>query len=116
MREERAAIDFPSVFYVDTEGGADLAHYTDKLSKSGGVYLGPEDGACDFATVLGQIKALASEAHSHKTLVIDSISKLFNSAVSLEAERLATRTLLAPTRSQPLPTCASWSLGWPSST
>jgi hypothetical protein len=83
-----ASLDFPGVYYIDTEGGADLAHYTDKLAKSGGLYLGPEDGSCDFGVVLGQIKALASEAHDRKTLVIDSISKLFNSAIALEAERL----------------------------
>jgi hypothetical protein len=34
------SLDFPNVYYVDTEGGADLAHYTDKLEKSGGVYFG----------------------------------------------------------------------------
>jgi hypothetical protein len=83
-----ASLDFPGVYYIDTEGGADLAHYTDKLAKAGGLYLGPEDGSCDFGVVLGQIKALASETHDRKTLVIDSISKLFNSAIALEAERL----------------------------
>lgn len=83
-----ASLDFPRVYYIDTEGGADLGHYTDKLAKSGGVYLGPEDGACEFATVLSQIKALATEKHEFRTLVIDSISKLFNAAVSMEAERL----------------------------
>lgn len=83
-----ASLDFPGVYYIDTEGGADLGHYTDKLAKSGGVYLGPEDGACEFGTVLGQIKALATENHGFRTLVIDSVSKLFNAAVSMEAERL----------------------------
>jgi hypothetical protein len=82
------AIDFPGVYYVDTEGGANLSHYTDKLAKSSGVYLGPEDGACEFKTVLEQIKALATEKHPYRTLVIDSISKLFNTAVALEADRL----------------------------
>lgn len=83
-----ASLDFPGVYYIDTEGGADLSHYTDKLSQAGGLYLGPEDGACEFATVLSQIKALASEKHDHRTLVIDSISKLFNASVAMEAERL----------------------------
>src|SRR5664280_1663930 len=44
------SLDFPSVYYIDTEGGADLAHYTAKLIKSGGVYMGPEDGSLDFPT------------------------------------------------------------------
>jgi len=82
------ALDFPSVAYMDTEGGADLQHYTDKLERAGGQYLGPSDGTLDPAFVLGQVKALASEQHGFKTLVIDSISKLFNVIVSQEAERL----------------------------
>ena len=82
------ALDFPSVYYIDTEGGADLGHYTDKLTASGGVYMGPEHGALDFPTVLEQVQALATEKHEYRTLVIDSISKLFNVAISDEARRL----------------------------
>jgi hypothetical protein len=82
------ALDFPNVYYIDTEGGADLSHYTDKLAKAGGVYMGPSDGANDFAVVLEQIKALATEKHSYRTVVIDSISKLFNTAIAMEAQRL----------------------------
>lgn len=81
-------LDFPGVYYIDTEGGADLQHYTDKLKRAGGVYMGPEDGSLDFATVVEQVQALATERHEYRTLVIDSISKLFNTAVSLEADRL----------------------------
>lgn len=83
-----ASLDFPGVYYIDTEGGADLQHYTDKLKASGGMYLGPEQGSLDFDTVIGQIQALATEEHGFKTLVIDSISKLYNVAISDEAERL----------------------------
>lgn len=82
------ALDFPSCYYIDTEGGANLKHYTDKLAKAGGVYMGPEQGSQDFDTVIEQIKALATEQHGFKTLVIDSISKLHNLEVNIEAERL----------------------------
>jgi hypothetical protein len=82
------SLDFPSVYYIDTEGGANLEHYTDKLKKSGGVYFGPEQGSQDFETVLEQIKALATEEHGFKTVVIDSISKLMNIEITKEAERL----------------------------
>lgn len=82
------SLDFPNCYYIDTEGGADLGHYTDKLEKSGGVYMGPSEGALDFDTVIGQVKALATEEHNFKTLIVDSISKLFNQKVSQEAERL----------------------------
>jgi hypothetical protein len=82
------ALDFPGVYYIDSEGGADLSHYTDKLQKAGGVYMGPSDGACEFSVVIEQFKALATEQHDYRTVVVDSISKIFNSAVALEAERL----------------------------
>lgn len=83
-----ASLDFPSCYYIDTEGGANLAHYTDKLKKAGGAYMGPAEGAQDFDTIIDQIKLLGTEEHGFKTLVIDSISKLHNLEVNMEAERL----------------------------
>ncbi len=83
------ALDFPTVFYIDTEGGANLPHYTDKLAAAGGVYLGPAEGSNDFQTVMEQVRALAEEKHDYRTLVIDSISKLFNDTVAREADRIA---------------------------
>jgi hypothetical protein len=80
-----AALDFPHVYYIDTEGGANLPHYTDKLEKDGGAYFGPEDGSTSFAEVTEQVKALATEKHSFRTLIIDSLSKLFSSAILDEA-------------------------------
>lgn len=82
------ALDFPSAFYIDTEGGADLAHYTAKLEASGGVYLGPQQGGTDFATIIEQVKALTTERHSYRTLIIDSITKVFQLEIAREAERL----------------------------
>lgn len=84
-----SSLDFPNVFYIDTEGGADLDHYRERLKASGAQYLGPDDGACDFATVLEQVQALATEDHGHKTLVIDSVTKLFNSQIVATQERMA---------------------------
>jgi len=66
-----SAIDFPNVYYIDSEGGANLKHYIDKLRKSNGVYLGPDQGGADMETIIEQIQALATEDHTYKTLVID---------------------------------------------
>lgn len=85
------SLSFPSVYYIDTEGGASRAHYMERLSKAGGSYLGPEDGANDFNIIIDQIKALAVEKHSFKTLVIDSITKPFLTAIATEGERLGDR-------------------------
>lgn len=83
-----ASLDFPSVYYIDTEGGANLDHYTDKLKKSGGRYLGPKDGANDFGVVLEEIVTLATTEHPFRTLVIDSFSKLFNTQVDINYEQM----------------------------
>ena len=82
------SLSFPNVYLIAPEDGANRAHYTERLKAGGGVYLGTEDGALDFETVIDQVKALATEKHQFKTLVIDSVTKLFNNAVANEAERL----------------------------
>lgn len=84
-----AALDFPSVYYFDTEGGADLDHYRAKLKNAGGMYFGPGQGSLDFETVIGQVQALATEDHPYKTMVFDSITKLFNTTITDESEAMA---------------------------
>src|SRR5580698_2908606 len=83
-----ASLDFPGVYYIDTEGGADLDHYREKLRTSGGAYLGPDQGSLDFDVVIGQMQALATEHHEYRTVVLDSASKLWNTALSDEQEAL----------------------------
>jgi len=82
------ALSFPTPYYIDAEGGADLGHYMKRLSAAGGSYLGADDGACDFEVILEQIQALATTQHTYKTLVIDSITKVYQTAIAREAERL----------------------------
>ncbi len=84
-----ASIEFPNVFYIDTEGGADLEHYRKKLKESGAAYFGPDDGSLDFPAVLDQVQALATEDHEYKTLVIDSLSKLYENQIVLTQEKMA---------------------------
>ena len=81
-------MDFPKPYYIDAEGGARLRHYQDKLKAVGGAYFGPEDGATDFPSVIEQIQALATEKHPYQTLGIGSITKLYQTAIANEAERL----------------------------
>lgn len=82
------SMDFPKPFYIDSEDGARLGHYQAKLKTAGGGYFGVEDGALNFPSVLEQIQALATEKHSFQTLAIGSITKLYQSAIAHEAERL----------------------------
>lgn len=83
-----ASLDFPSVYYIDCENGANLPHYTDKLKASGGVYWGADDGANDFEAVVDEVVALATTQHHYRTLVIDSYSKLFNTQVAIDYQRM----------------------------
>lgn len=96
------SLEFPNVFYIDTEGGADLAHYRQKLKNAGGMYLGPEQGSLDFDTVIGQIEALATEEHGFKTIVIDSITKLFNTAITDEQQRLGDKDAFGASKKGPV--------------
>jgi len=81
------SLQFPNVYYMDCEAGAERKQYQDLLKKSGGVYFGREDGAADFDEVIKEMKALATEKHSYKTVVIDSLSYLYNQKAA-EAEIL----------------------------
>ena len=82
------ALSFPAPYYFDVEGGAKGPQYRELLRKSGGAYLGPEDGTLSFDTLIDQMQALATEKHPYKTLIVDSLTKLFQTAVAQEAERL----------------------------
>lgn len=82
------AISFPNVYYIDTEKGADREHYTDKLKAGGGSYMGPDDGSLDPDTIIDQFMGLATEKHNFKTVVLDSVTKLFHTIIAKEQERL----------------------------
>jgi hypothetical protein len=81
-------LTFPQPYYIDTEGGADLKHYQERLKAAGGAYLGTAEGSLDFSTVIDQMQALATEKHPYKTLIVDSITKLYQTTIANEAERL----------------------------
>jgi hypothetical protein len=83
------ALGWPRPFFIDTENGASRPEYTALLEKSGGVYLGPAQGSLSFDTIIEQVKALATETHDYKTLIIDSITKAFLAEVARTAETLA---------------------------
>lgn len=82
------ALSFPAPFYFDTEGGAKGPQYRDLLRKAGGGYMGPEDGTLSFDVLFDQMDALATEQHGYKTLIIDSLTKLYHSTIAAESERL----------------------------
>ncbi len=82
------ALDWPDVYFLDVEGGATQPEYREKLRASRGLYLGPDEGAASFDVVLDQVKLLATDTHDRRTLVVDSMTKLFANEIAREAERL----------------------------
>lgn len=82
------SLAFPDGYLIDAEGGATNPAYTERLDEVGAVYFGREDGAGDYETVVDEIITLATTKHDRKTVVIDSLSKLFMSAIAEEEERL----------------------------
>jgi hypothetical protein len=82
------ALDFPSTYYMDAENGGNLPHYTDKLKASGGLYWGADDGANDFASVVEEFITLATTKHPYRTAVLDSYSKLLNTQISIDYQRM----------------------------
>ncbi len=96
------ALDFPSSYYIDTEGGAKEPEYTKKLLDAGAGYMGPEDGACDLQEIANQLKALATEKHDYRTVIIDSISKPWNTAIGEEQERLGADDAYGASKKRPV--------------
>jgi hypothetical protein len=67
-----AAIQFPNSYIIDAERGTD--HYADVIRKSGSVVL----QTTSHNEVVDQLRALLSEKHEYKTLVIDPISTIYS--------------------------------------
>lgn len=82
------ALSVPAPYYYDVEGGANGPQYRELLRKSGGAYMGPEDGTLSFDVLIEQMQALATEKHGYKTLIVDSLTKLYQTTIACEAERL----------------------------
>lgn len=95
------ALGFPKPFYYDAEGGAKLGHYQQRIKDSGGSYMGPRDGTQDFSTLIDQIDALSTEEHPYRTLIIDSVTKLWQIALQNESERLGTKDVFGASKKAP---------------
>lgn len=68
------ALWFPKAYYIDTEFGAEKKKYVEELKKSDATYLATDD----YDEILDNVIALYSQPHDYKTLVIDSITKVYN--------------------------------------
>ena len=67
-----AALQFPKAYIIDTEKGTDF--YSDLIIKNGSVVFqsnNPDD-------IKDQLRALLTEKHDYKTLIIDPITQVYN--------------------------------------
>lgn len=80
------ALQFPKPYYIDTERGAEHAQYVEALEKSGGVLFQSNS----FEEIRHEVKILSTLKHQYKTLVIDSITVLYEDIVEQEAAKIAT--------------------------
>jgi hypothetical protein len=81
-----AAIQFPKPYILDTERGAENDQYVDAINKSDGAIL----STTSFDTIVDQVRALASEPHEFRTLVIDPITVIYDDLVAYWEKRVGT--------------------------
>lgn len=77
-----AAIQFPKPYIIDTEGSTDKAQYVRAIEQVDGAVL----ATVDFDEMVNEVKELLTTTHSYKTLVIDSLTLLYNDLLE-KAER-----------------------------
>ncbi len=69
-----AAIQFPKPYIIDTEGSTDKKQYVAAISKNDGAVLITQD----FDELMVEVRTLLTEKHDYKTLIIDSLTILYN--------------------------------------
>jgi len=72
-----AAIQFPRPYLIDTERGAEHDQYTHMLEDQEGAIFQSQD----FDEILKEVKALLTEKHEFKTLIIDPVTVVYNSLI-----------------------------------
>ena len=81
-----AAIQFPMPYWIDTEKCADKKRYVDLIEKRDGVVFQTED----FDELIKEVKELLTTKHPFKTLVIDSLTILYNDLVDKAGIKVGT--------------------------
>jgi hypothetical protein len=77
-----AAIQFPKPYIIDTEGSTNKPQYVNAIEKVDGAVL----MTVDFDEMVAEVKELLTTQHDYKTLIIDSLTLLYNDLLE-KAER-----------------------------
>lgn len=81
-----ASIQFPKPYIIDTEGSTDKPQYVDAINKVGGAVL----RTADFDEMVNEVKELMTTKHEYKTLVIDSLTVLYNDLLEKAEKKVGT--------------------------
>lgn len=76
-----AAISFPMPYVIDTEKGTENDQYVRLIKNSSGVVF----QTSDFDELMKEVKALLTEKHEYKTLIIDPLTTLYNDLLDKSA-------------------------------
>jgi hypothetical protein len=77
-----ASIQFPRPYIIDTEGSTNKPQYVKAIEKVDGAVL----MTVDFDEMINEVRELLTTTHEYKTLVIDSLTLLYNDLLE-KAER-----------------------------
>lgn len=77
-----AAIQFPKPYIIDTEGSTNKPQYVKAIEKVDGAVL----MTVDFDEMINEVRELLTTKHDYKTLVVDSLTLLYNDLLE-KAER-----------------------------
>lgn len=81
-----AAIQFPRPYLIDTEKGAENDQYVNLIRKAGGVVFQTND----FDEMVAEVRALISERHDYRTLIIDPVTTVYNDLLDKAEGRVGT--------------------------
>jgi len=81
-----AAISFPQPYLIDTEKGATNNQYVKILQSKDGVVF----QTTDFDELVNEVKALLTENHDYKTLIIDPLTTVYNDLLDKSATKNGT--------------------------
>ncbi len=77
-----AAIQFPYAYIIDTEKGAE--NYSKVINSAGGVVF----HTTDIHETIAEVKALLTEKHEYRTLVIDPITPLYQDLLDKSEQKV----------------------------
>jgi AAA domain-containing protein len=72
-----AALQFPKPYLIDTERGAEHKQYTDYLKNNDGAIF----QTTNYEDLILEIKSLLSERHDYKTLIIDTLTIIYEDLI-----------------------------------